>query len=185
VIVRPHHSLALPALLLLAAANCPGGEILYQQAPTIGGYTAWGSQATPSGLFARAYDNFTLGAHGLVGEVSWQGIYIDESDPAANPATPNTTSFEISFWSDLGGQPGTLLAASTISLTQANPASLGLYGFNFPSGSASARWAWPGWAAVAKSRTGSRLISVTRRGSGGRDGLAQRAETIPNINDCL
>jgi hypothetical protein len=135
VILRPLHSLALPAMfLLLAAANCPGGEILYQQDPTVGGYTAWASQATPAGLFARTYDNFTLGADGLVGALSWQGIYVDTSDPAANPATPNTTSFELSFWSDSAGQPGTLLSSTTISLVQANPSSLGLYGFDFPSG---------------------------------------------------
>jgi hypothetical protein len=82
--------LANADLLYDQPANSPGG-LASQNAPNLGGplYTA--------------FDDFTLTTGALISGVQWQGAY-------SNPATQGTiTQFELIFWSDNAGLPGTAL----------------------------------------------------------------------------
>jgi hypothetical protein len=92
------------------------GSILYSQPAQYppDGFNGYTSTVTPSGPTFQTYDNFTLAQSGVITSISWQGLYWDFTGPAGNPAAPNTTSFELDFYSNNAGQPGTLLSSQTL-----------------------------------------------------------------------
>jgi hypothetical protein len=61
-----------------------------------------------AGNYSTAYDNFTLGANGAIGNVAWTGAWFNP------PAQGTITGFTISFWANSAGQPGGLLQSFTI-----------------------------------------------------------------------
>ena len=101
------------------------------------GYITWESYAYPGGAGGRTYDNFALPATTSVTAVQWYGNYIVTTGASGNPAAPNTATFEISFWSDSGGQPGSELAVATIAYADTTPTALGTVDFSFSDGDAS------------------------------------------------
>lgn len=121
------------AVLLLAGVSgtCRAESIVYAQPYTTGGYNAWASSTTPDGNPTITYDNFTLAASANITTITWQGIYTDSTNPGANPESIDTASFVISFWSDNGGQPGTMLSTGTVSIADANAVALADVGFYF------------------------------------------------------
>jgi hypothetical protein len=77
-------------------------------------------------------DNFDLSQAILVDGVNWQGFYLDINTAGNNPPAPDTTSWEISFWSDSGGQPGVLLQSETVALANVLSTVVGNTTFNLP-----------------------------------------------------
>lgn len=65
------------------------------------------SSATFSDVFVP-FDNFTLSQDAVVDSVQWQGAYVD-GRPAGSMPPPEAVQFEISLYSDAGGEPGSLL----------------------------------------------------------------------------
>jgi PEP-CTERM motif len=83
--------------------------VLYDQPASSPGGLA--SQNAPNvfGPLYTAFDDFTLTTGALVSGVQWQGAYY-------NPPTQGTiTQFELIFWSDNAGLPGTALRTYDIS----------------------------------------------------------------------
>jgi hypothetical protein len=99
-----------------------------------GAYTAWESESASDVAIARTYDNFSLTSDGNIGAVAWEGIYINDSDGGQNPSPADADSFEISFWSNDNGSPGSLLATTTIALPDTNQTSEGDTSFQLASG---------------------------------------------------
>lgn len=113
-------------LVLLHAAGAHAGPIVYNQ-PSVfpGPYGAWTSDRDASGAGFRSWDNFSPAQPTRIDGVNWQGFYLDFFTPGNNPPVPDTTSWEISFWSDVGGQPGVLLQSQTIPVTSAQRTAVG------------------------------------------------------------
>ena len=79
-----------------------------------GPYFSWGSNRSLDGGFsAQVWDDFILTNPTYIDRVTWQGIYLAELGTGNNPALPDTTSWEISFWSNDGGQPSVPLQSET------------------------------------------------------------------------
>lgn len=93
--------LALPVTLhcqILTLYNQPSGA-----SPS--GFNGYDSQA---GLFT-AYDSFVLQSSAQIMGVSWDGFF-----GFGGPDMGYLTGFNISFYADSAGQPGTLLSSATI-----------------------------------------------------------------------
>jgi hypothetical protein len=73
----------------------------------------WTSSSGAGGTF-QTYDNFSLSKSASVSNVSWQGFYWDGVTASNNPVGPDTNAWEIQFYSDNAGQPGTLLYSQTL-----------------------------------------------------------------------
>lgn len=123
------------ALLLVGGAPiCSQADpAVYHQPFSEGAITTWESYTGPTGG-GRTYDDFTLDGASAVTAVQWRGEYIDTASAGANPSSANTEAFEVSFWSDAGGQPGPVLTTESIPLAQAAPKSLGTINFAFAGG---------------------------------------------------
>jgi hypothetical protein len=70
------------------------------------------SQDDGSNTFPE-YSSFQIAQGTLVDALSWQGTYVS-SNLAANPPSPDTSSFTIDFYTSAGGVPGALLDSETI-----------------------------------------------------------------------
>jgi hypothetical protein len=110
--------------------------VLFAQVPgpLDAAYTAWESESASQVSIGRTYDNFSLASDGDIGAVAWEGIYVNDSDASLNPSMADADSFEISFWSNDNGKPGSLLATTTIALPDANQSSVGNTSFQLASG---------------------------------------------------
>jgi hypothetical protein len=60
------------------------------------------------GLFAQVYDNFTLGSDSTVDSIHWEGEYFNP--PNQGPIS----AWTVQFFSDNGGQPGSLLSSTNV-----------------------------------------------------------------------
>ncbi len=133
-----NRALIAVAAVFLSAGLTAGraGTILYTQPATSlhSSYTVWESETVAGVVNARTYDNFTLSSSGDIGAVAWEGVYIDQGTPSDNPAQPDSTGFEISFWSDDNGQPGTELASSSVEYAATHATNLGTVGFDLSTG---------------------------------------------------
>lgn len=131
-----HLKTCLALLLVGGAPVCSQADpAVYRQPFSEGAITTWESYTGPTGG-GRTYDDFTLDATSAVTAVQWRGEYIDTASAGANPSSPNTAAFEVSFWSDNDGQPGSVLTTESIPLAQATPQSLGTINFAFADGQA-------------------------------------------------
>jgi len=124
---------AVVGLMLLHSAGASASPIVYNQ-PSVfpGPYFSWTSDRDASGGGFRSYDNFGLSQPTLIDGVNWEGFYLDEITPGNNPPVPDTTSWEISFWSNVSGQPDVLLQSQTIPVTNVQRAVVGNTTFNLP-----------------------------------------------------
>jgi hypothetical protein len=111
--------LGVPAVLLAGIQEAKAG-VLYSQAsnfPVSGAVGLWASEndTTPFsqgglGLFAQAFDDFTLASAGQVNQVTWQGGYF------LPPQAGTITAFTLTFYNadPASGRPGTVVAMQTI-----------------------------------------------------------------------
>ena len=93
----------------LAAANA-SAAILYN--PSVIGSSARVSEYGSNDQFGfRSFDNFTLLQNANIERATWYAFWIDFNNPvpAAAPS-PDVLTWEISFYGDNAGIPGTLLA---------------------------------------------------------------------------
>jgi len=96
------------ALLLVAAPTWASEIVVYSQSPDHMAIFASQNDAGGFGAFATSYDNFTLGSATAINQVTWVGGY-------GNPSTPGTiTGWTVDFYADKAGQPGVLIASSSI-----------------------------------------------------------------------
>jgi hypothetical protein len=119
-------------LTLLHAAGACAGPVVYNQ-PSVfpGSYSAWTSDRDASGSGYRSWDNFSLSQPARIGGVNWQGFYLDSVTPETDPV-PDTTSWEFSFWSNAGGQPGVLLQSQTLPAASVQSTVVGSTTFDLP-----------------------------------------------------
>ena len=106
------------------------GTILFNQAPQYPGlYNAAVSQNQASGAQYQTYDDFSLAGGGTVSQLTWQGFYWNRLNHNANPPAPNTTSFQVGFFQNNLGLPGTLVAGPIV-LTSVKSTIVGNSTFN-------------------------------------------------------
>lgn len=122
------------AVLLLSAmglsASRADDPVVFNQPYNTDEDTSWDSYTAPGDTPATVYDNFALQASTDVTAVQWQGTYIDHNNLNANPAAPNVTAFQISFYADNNGTPGTQISTVTVPIAGCAQSSLGTVGFN-------------------------------------------------------
>ena len=115
----------LASLLLsaLAAVTGQADPTVYNQPASDAseGYYTWASCTTPDNGLVPTYDNFTLTSTNSVTSVQWTGNYLDSATASNNPASPDTPTFRITFYSDNGGSPSQALSTATLSLADCNP----------------------------------------------------------------
>jgi hypothetical protein len=108
-------------VVLCAFAACVASASAIYSQPWDGGSNLFASQNDTSGgngNFATVYDNFTLTGATSISEVSWTGGYF-------NPPSQGTiTQWDVSFYADAAGAPGTLLHSYVIAGT-GNETSIG------------------------------------------------------------
>src|SRR3954466_4192442 len=102
--------LTVIGITLLHTVGVYAGSIVYDQ-PSVfpGPYSSWTSDRDVGGVGFRSWDDFRLSAPTLIDGVNWQGFYLDTITPGNNPTLPDTSSWELSLWSNVGGQPGVVL----------------------------------------------------------------------------
>ena len=101
----------MKALILCAAIAVTtvhaGATLLYAPTP-IGSSARTSDYGDISQSGYRSFDNFTVSASGYVETVSWRGFYLGNVQPAPAP-TPDVNDWEIAFYADNAGVPGTQL----------------------------------------------------------------------------
>ena len=115
---------AVAGLVVAGAANAS----LYEQAPDLNDLGAGYWSACIPGTFYnnRHGDNFTLGAGGLVGGVTWWGF----SENYVWPDLTNFSGWEVTFYEDAGGLPGNVLYSEYFDKAATNPTDTGYVGSN-------------------------------------------------------
>ena len=100
---------AVAALVLIVAVPGWAGQVLvYAQNPDYNGLYASQNDSAIFGLYAQAYDNFTLASATSLTEVQWVGGYY-------NPQSQGTiSSWTVGFYANNAGQPGALISSFTI-----------------------------------------------------------------------
>ena len=151
---------------------------------------AWTSvySTTDGGL--QTFDNFSLTAGADVGAVQWTGFYRDDIDDANNPVLPSTVTWDLSFWSDNSGAPGTSLydvqepaaSVTTVQLWTTVRGSDTVYVYEFTAAlatpfSAAANTTY--WYSPLSIQTSSNPIFVWLDGTGG-DGNSYQTELNPD-----
>jgi hypothetical protein len=118
------------ATIVVMGALSPlaGGTLLYQQPSIWSGNgstisTGYTDEESSAGTGFQTFDDFTLSAGGIVNQVSWVGLYINGTMFLNEP--PNTTSWDIDFYADNSGVPGSLLASTNLSTAQVTSQILG------------------------------------------------------------
>ena len=115
----------MSAALAVAAACQLNAAVLYS--PTQIGSSArisdYGS-ATQSGF--QSFDNFSVTSGGAVEKVTWTGFWIDLNNPlpAASPS-PDALSWDIAFYGDNVGTPGSQLFLESFSAASVSSTFLG------------------------------------------------------------
>jgi hypothetical protein len=103
------HLLAVALLTGLAASTGASASVVLYSQPFNGDLQGfYSSQNDPIqwGRYAEVYDNFTLATDAQITSLSWLGILF-------NGVPSPIASFEVNFYEDLAGQPGSLLATET------------------------------------------------------------------------
>ncbi len=101
--------LALAGMLLVLAVPGWAGQVqVYVQNPDFNGLYASQNDTATFGMFAQAYDNFSLGSASTLTEVQWVGGYY-------NPQSLGPiSSWAVGFYANNAGQPGALLSSFAI-----------------------------------------------------------------------
>lgn len=99
--------------VLLAGAGTASAATVYDQPGTTACDPSCWTSHYGAGSGFRAYDDFTLASAATITSVSWQGIYIP-TPPTATAPGPDTTTWDIGFFSDSGDFPGVQLASAAL-----------------------------------------------------------------------
>ena len=114
---------AVSVLVVAGAANAS----LYEQSPDLDNLGTGYWSACMAGAFNDYLhgDNFTLGADGSVGGVTWWGF----SENYVWPDLTNFTGWEVTFYADLGGlpDPGGVLYSEYFEKPATNPTDTGYF----------------------------------------------------------
>ena len=95
-------------VLFLGAGRLQADAIIYSPAPEFPGGTVFAQNDVDGfGNFATTYDIFLLDSDTLITGLHWQGGFF-------NGDHANITAFEITFWADASGQPGSSLLSEMI-----------------------------------------------------------------------
>jgi hypothetical protein len=122
----------IPVLIIgmLSAAAGVFADTVYNQPASFPGGDAcdcWTSAyGADLGGGYQTFDNFQLGSAADIGAVTWQGLYDDFENTGNNPVGPDTTSWEIEFWSDNSGIPGSPLFGVTLPAASVNTTFVGV-----------------------------------------------------------
>jgi hypothetical protein len=111
------------AFTLAVAPDALGG-VLYDQPASSGACACWTSSVA-GGNGYQSFDNFQLSSPGNINAVTWQGLYADYLTLGNNPVGPDTVSWDIEFWSNNAGLPGTLLYDQNLLASQVTTTFLG------------------------------------------------------------
>ena len=117
------------SVLLSTNATYASSIVFAQPSVFPGPYFSWGSDREPSGFGFQVWDDFSLPNPTFIDGITWQGLSLDQSDPANNPTLPDATSWEISFWSNDGDQPFVPLQSETIPVEDVQSDFVGLTSF--------------------------------------------------------
>jgi len=119
---------SLAAVCLIGAVSILKADVLINQ-PSVWngngsqvsvGYT---DEESAAGNGFQVYDNFSIAAGGAVNQVSWIGLYINQT-VFLNEA-PNTTSWNLGIYANNAGVPGTNLSDTILTAGQVNSQVLG------------------------------------------------------------
>jgi len=117
----------LLALATLTAIGALRADVLYNQpsvwSATGGVGTGWTDEETAAGTGFQTFDNFSITTGGSIVQVSWQGLYIQQTQFINE--LPNTTSWDLNFYANNAGVPGTLLASTNLLEAQLSTVDLG------------------------------------------------------------
>ena len=103
-------AIAFAATFLMLAAVASPAQVYFQNPDYNGAYSSQ-NDTNGFGLFAQAYDNFTLGATYNLTSVEWIGSYFNP--PQQGPIT----AWTLQFYSDNAGTPGNLLYQTNVAGT--------------------------------------------------------------------
>ena len=103
-------AIAFAATFLMLAAVASPAQVYFQNPDYNGAYSSQ-NDTNGFGLFAQAYDNFTLGATTNLTSVEWIGSYFNP--PQQGPIT----AWTLQFYSDAAGAPGNLLYQTNVAGT--------------------------------------------------------------------
>jgi hypothetical protein len=73
------------------------------------GYT---DEESAAGTGFQSFDNFAIAGGGAINQVSWLGVYTDQT-LFLNKA-PNTTTWDLDFYANNSGAPGALMASTSL-----------------------------------------------------------------------
>jgi hypothetical protein len=105
-------------------------EILYDQPAGGSGGCSVGciiSTLPPDGNGFQAFGSFALSQTSIINGASWIGLY--NTGNSTIVSSPDTISWNVSFWSDAGGQPGTPLSSQVVSEGTVTATFLGIGSF--------------------------------------------------------
>jgi hypothetical protein len=104
-----------------------GGPVILQPSVWSGNGTdvgnSWTSQADSSFTGFRTFDNFSVLSPTTINQVSWLGIYLNLSD--LSNGAPNTTTWDIGFFTDNAGTPVIPVSETALSAAQVGRQTLG------------------------------------------------------------
>ncbi len=112
-LVHPFRAAVAAALLWAASAPALAG-VIFQQAPPGAVGSAWTSHLASGVGGFKAFENFEVDRNASVGIVSWRGTYFDTSGGGLAGGVPNTTSWNIEFWSGDASGPSSMLYQATL-----------------------------------------------------------------------
>lgn len=125
--------------------------LVYNQPASPGAYNTWPSFSSGGGDGITTYDNFALTSSARVTAVQWHGNYVNAGTPSANPAPPDTDSFEITFRADQGGGPGAVLLTAIVPMSRCEATALFPLDFHFTTGGPAYRVSFYSYRAVLPS----------------------------------
>ena len=107
-------TLALPLGLALAATLALGtfsaqAAPIFSQTPNVSGWFLADRDANLNG--GRSADNFQLASDATIGSVTWRGLFTGTNTPIF------PLDFDLTFYDDNGGEPGTVLSNTSVSVT--------------------------------------------------------------------
>ena len=120
------------ALWIMGAIGTLSADVLVQQ-PSVWngngsnvsvGYT---DEESAAGNGFQAFDNFSIAAGGAINQVSWVGLYTNQTLFLNEP--PNTTNWDIDFYANNSGVPGTLLSDTNLAAAGVSSQILGTGSF--------------------------------------------------------
>lgn len=106
---------AVAAATLVAACAPALAGVIFQQAPASAVGNAWTSHFGVGVGGFKAFENFEVDRNASVGVVSWRGTYFDTSGGGLAGGMPNTTAWNIEFWTGNASGPTSMLYQATVS----------------------------------------------------------------------